>query len=292
MIPFEKNLFTKDGAALKFSIIIPSWNNLSYLKTCLESIHKNSGFPHQVIVHVNEGQDGTIDYLRSNKIDFTFTRDNVGICYAVNAARSLALTDYIVYMNDDMYVCPRWDEALYEEIQKIGHEFFFLSSTLIEPYDSGNPCVIAPHDFGRNLNDFKEEQLLAKYDTFQMQDWQGATWPPNIVHKSTWDLIGGYSIEFSPGMYSDPDFSMKLWHAGVRIFKGVAASRVYHFGSKSTLRIKKNDGRKTFIRKWGMSSNTFNKYYLKRGDTYKGESKDPEMTSGLKWKLFLDGLKG
>ena len=31
----------------------------------------------------------------------------------------------------------------------------------------------------------------------------GATIPPNIVHRDIWDLVGGYSIEYSPGMYSD-----------------------------------------------------------------------------------------
>jgi glycosyltransferase involved in cell wall biosynthesis len=37
----------------KFSILIPSWNNLAYLKICVESIRKNSMFAHQIIVHVN-----------------------------------------------------------------------------------------------------------------------------------------------------------------------------------------------------------------------------------------------
>ena len=57
---------------------------------------------------------------------------------------------------------------------------------------------------------FQEQQLLAEYENLPMQDWTGATWPPNVVHKDLWHLIGGYSVEFSPGMYSDPDFSMKL----------------------------------------------------------------------------------
>ena len=35
-----------------------------------------------------------------------------------------------------------------------------------------------------------------------------------------WDLVGGLSTEYSPGMYSDPDFSKKIYEAGVRIFKG------------------------------------------------------------------------
>ena len=47
-----------------FSIIIPTFNNLEYLKLCIESIKKNSKFNHQIITHINVGEDGTKDYLQ------------------------------------------------------------------------------------------------------------------------------------------------------------------------------------------------------------------------------------
>ncbi len=120
--------------------------------------------------------------------------------------------------------------------------------------------------------------------TLEKDDWQGATWPPNVVHRDTWDLVGGYSIEFSPGMYSDPDFSMKLWMAGVRLFKGASKSRVYHFGSKSTKRVAKNKGYYTFISKWGITSSALTKYYLRRGEKFDGPLKEPSNTSLLSIK--------
>ena len=46
-----------------FSIIIPTFNNLEYLKLCVASLKKNSSYDHQIIVHVNIGNDGTLDYL-------------------------------------------------------------------------------------------------------------------------------------------------------------------------------------------------------------------------------------
>ena len=45
------------------------------------------------------------------------------------------------------------------------------------------------------------------------------------------EKVGGFSEEFSPGAGSDPDLNMKLWNEGVRIFKCLNQSRVYHFGS-------------------------------------------------------------
>ena len=47
-----------------FSIIIPTFNNINYLKQCIESINKNSTYKHEIIPHVNEGTDGTIEYLK------------------------------------------------------------------------------------------------------------------------------------------------------------------------------------------------------------------------------------
>jgi len=77
--------------------------------------------------------------------------------------------------------------------------------------------------------------------------------------------VGGFSSEFSPGMSSDNDFAMKMWAAGCRVFLGVGDSLVYHFRCKSTGRIVKNDGRKQFMRKWGISSSLFDRFYLRRG---------------------------
>ena len=225
-----------------FSILIPTWNNLSYLKLCIESVKKNSAFQHQILVYVNEGSDGTVEWLDSVGCEYVYSKTNVGICLALNALRTKVTTDYIVYMNDDMYVCPGWDEALWNEIQTLPDNRFFFSSTLLQPRPFFCKSVIAPADFGQSVETFREQELLDNFRNFPHSDWFGATWPPNVVHKDIWDLVGGYSIEFSPGMYSDPDFSAKLWKAGIRLFKGLSASRVYHFESVSTKRMKKNDG--------------------------------------------------
>ncbi len=273
----------------KFSILVPSWNNLPFLKLCVESIRKNSVYDHQVIVHINEGKDGSLDWAESQAdIDYTFSEGNIGVCYALNYARTIADTDYIVYVNDDMYLCPGWDKALVEEIEKIGHNAFFLSSTAIEPTASSN-CVIEKN-YGTDPSNFDEDRLLKEFNGLEFHDWQGGTWPPNILHKDLWDYVGGYSIEFSPGMYSDPDFSMKLWKAGVRLFKGVSASRAYHFGSKSTKRVKKNKGYYQFIAKWGFTSSVATKVYLRRGEKFDGELKEPVIREKLKWKNVLKRL--
>lgn len=250
----------------KFSILIPTWNNLEFLKLCIRSIRENSTFSHQIIVHINEGSDGTLEWVRQQGIPYRHTPENVGVCWALNGLRPLVEADYILYMNDDMYALPNWDGALWREIEKLGTNLFFLSGTLIQPRKFYCRSVIAPADYGQSVETFREQDLLKEYRDLPHYDWKGATWPPNVVHRDVWDLVGGYSVEFSPGMYSDPDFSAKLYMAGVRDFRGVSDSRVYHFEARSTGRVKKNNGSRQFLYKWGITSSTFMNLILQRGD--------------------------
>jgi GT2 family glycosyltransferase len=274
-----------------FSIVIPSWNNLSLLKLCVKSIKANSAFAHQIIIHVNDGSDGTLEWVRSQEITHTHSALNTGICLTVNQAAALAEHDLILYLNDDMYCCPQWDTKLLDKVQQIGHDAFVLSGTMIEPVESGNSCV-AVRDFGRDVETFREQEILKNYQTLAKADWYGATWPPTLVHRRWWHAVGGYSIEFSPGMSSDNDFSMKMWAAGCRIFLGVGDSLVYHFMCKSTGRIIKNNGRKQFMRKWGMTSSLFDHYYLRRGQIAAGDVlSEPEQTREFQRKHRLSKLK-
>lgn len=270
-----------------FSILIPSWNNLKYLKLCVESIIKNSTFKHQIIIILNEATDGSLEWVEAQEdLDFVHAQKNIGICYGLNSTRSLIATQYVLYANDDMYFLPKWDQYLKQEVDAIGHASFMLSATMIEPYDSGNPSVIIS-DFGTELESFEEGKLLKEFSELEKSDWSGSTWPPNLMHIDLWDLVGGMSIEFHPGMYSDPDLSKKCYDAGVRYFKGVGKSRVYHFGSKSTGRVKKNSGSHTFLLKWGLSSRVFTEKVLNRGVSFQllPEKSDYLTSSGFSQKL-------
>lgn len=249
-----------------FSILIPSWNNLAYLQACIGSIVKNSSFPHQIIVHVNEGNDGTLEWVQQQGFDYTYSPTNAGVCYAVNASAQLATCDYICYFNDDMYACPEWDKVLYEQIQYNGTELFYYSGTMIEFEQGTNQANLSPYNFGKDLEHFDEAALLhfCAHEA-NKRDWFGACWPPSIVHRKLWDKVGGYSEAYSPGFYSDPDFAMKLWQAGVRDFRGLGKSLVYHFKCKSTGRVVRNDGRSTFMKTWGFTSAYLYKHVLKVG---------------------------
>lgn len=279
----------------ELSVLIPTWNNLPCLQRCIQAIRTHSTSHLQLIVIVNEGQDGSLAWLLSQEdIAVVHAAENVGICYALNSARSLIKAPYLIYLNDDMMVLPGWETSLLAEAHSIGHDNFLLSGTMIEPRDTGNLCVIVA-DYGHSVDSYREDELLENVNKLEKVDWMGATWPPVMLSTVMWDLIGGLSAEFSPGMYSDPDLSMKLYQAGVRLFKGIGKSRVYHFGSQSTGRIRHNTGRRMFLLKWGMTSRSFTQGILRSGQPFAGPLPDQEnLSPGLinRLKRMLAVVRG
>ena len=269
------------------SIIIPTYNNLDYLKLCLKSLKNNSRYSHEIIFHINEGSDGTTDFIRKSGYKFTHSDINIGLCSSINKAAKLASFDYILYSHDDMYFCPEWDDILIKEIKSINHENFYLSGTMIEA-NSGHIV----YNFGDSINNFREDELLAKYKDINFFDHQGTHFAPHLVSKKMWNKVGGFSEEFNPGIGSDPDFNMKLWKAGVRIFKGLNDFKVYHFGSITTRKKKnfvQNRGDRIFLKKWGITTKFFKKYYLKSKTRYNGPLSEPKIT--LEYVIGLIGCK-
>jgi len=289
---------------MRFSIIIPTFNNLEYLKLCLHSLKKNSKFDHEVIVHNNGNEEPTNSYLVSNNVLFTYSRENIGITGGVNTGARKASTNYIVYAHDDFYFLPGWDIEWANEIKNINGNKFYLSGTMVQNGQVNFYC-------GDSIENFDEKKLLENNHKIKYHDFQGSTWAPHVIHKDLWHKVGGFSEEFFPGTGSDPDLNLKLWNQGVRIFKGIGKCKVYHFGSIVTRKKFKNDksvitdsgrkGAKTFLKKWGFSIKFFKKHYLRGCKTtkckliicnkYDGPLQEPNKNLFYFFDLLIDKLK-
>ena len=258
-----------------FSILIPTYNNLEYLKICINSIKKNSNFKHQIIVHVNEGSDKTVEYLKKNNLDYTYSKKNIGMSAALNTASKLAKSKYILISHDDFYYCPNWDTEFINELDLLNHNNFYLSGTMVnavssfEKNDLSKPPVF---NAGLTFKEFDENRLLENLNQIKTIDFQGSTKHPALVHIDIWNKVGGWSEDYFPTGGDDSDFNMKLWNENVRIFKGLGKSSVYHFGSITTRKKDKSlftylgsKGNKIFLKKWKIGINFFEKFYLKSG---------------------------
>ena len=276
---------------MKLSIIIPTFNNLDYLKFFLRSLKINSTFDHEIILHINDGSDGTLKYALDNNIKHTYSETNIGLCSSMNKAYSLTTTDHILYAHDDMYFCKNWDIFLIDEINKQNNNQYYLSGTNVSTRHG-----LINFNCGLTYLDFDEKKFHNFCSQDQTPDLQSSHWAPHLIHKELWDKIGGFSEEFNPGDGSDPDFCMKLWKENVRIFKGVSKFKVYHFNSITTRndKIVLNKGTKTFLSKYGFNPKFFRKHYLKGNNSvvpFKGRLNNPKKNFSMLLDLTINKIK-
>ena len=274
---------------MKFTFLIPTINNYNHLKICISSIKKNSKFNHQILVHSNNSVDETSSYLKSQSIYEMRSDKNYGLCTALNNLAKKAENNFLIFIHDDMYLCPGWEDALISEINSHKDYNFYLSGVMIEKINGH-----INYNFGDDYRNFDEKKLLKMYSQFIFNDIQGADKNPSVVHINLWQKVGGLSEDFNPGDASDPDFVLKLWKSGVRIFKGLSNFRVYHFGSMTTRKnknIKLNKGSKIFLQKWGFTYKFFQKYYLEHQTEYSGPLTKPKKSIFFYFHLFACKLR-
>ena len=195
-----------------------------------------------------------------------------------------------------MYYLPNWDRILIKKVEELKTKKFYLSSIMIngDPKLNGHLNLNA----GDTIDNFDEEYLLENYKKLKHPDFDGSTWAPHLIHKDLWKEVGGFSEEFSPGAGSDPDLNLKLWNKGVRIFKCLNQSRVYHFGSvtirkKKYSEFKKNQGsraNKIFLLKWGFSIRFFKKHYLKTHYIHNENLSEPKKGPLFYFDLLKDKI--
>jgi len=92
------------------SIIIPNWNGLSYLPTCLDSLGRQTYEPIEVIVADNASTDGSQALVQSR---FTWVKvvqlsRNRGFTGACNAGIQVAGGEIVILLNNDTEAAPSW----------------------------------------------------------------------------------------------------------------------------------------------------------------------------------------
>lgn len=90
---------------MKFSIIVPSYNQAPYLEATIRSIIDQAGPKTEIIVNDGGSRDGSVDILRryNDRLTWTSARDH-GQTDAINKGLHACTGDIVAYLNsDDIY---------------------------------------------------------------------------------------------------------------------------------------------------------------------------------------------
>jgi len=253
------------------SFIIPSRNNLSYLKMCYDSIRKNAGYRHEICFADDFSEDGTWEYLQEikKKDDNIKIYRNEGpkrlgltILYD-KIVREMATNDRLMFFHSDMYLLPQATDY----IDKYLKEGVVVTLTRVEPplHPEGPEKIVI--DFGIEPEELKEQELLNWYDNYEPpQETTEGVFAPWAIMRKDFEGVNGHDILFRPQSKEDSDIFNRLHLNGVKFIQ-TWRGLVYHMTSRGSRfnpysggapgkdspewLYTTNKNMREFIRKWG-----------------------------------------
>jgi len=103
----EKWLFEFNNLE-KVDIIIPTYNNLKYLKLCLDSIRKCTHTLYNIIIVDNSSTDEAQQYLIEQADIIYIRKDRMSFAQAINEGLKVSKSKYVCLLNDDVIVSKGW----------------------------------------------------------------------------------------------------------------------------------------------------------------------------------------
>lgn len=205
------------------SVIIPTKNNASLLRQCMDSILVKTSYPNYEVLIVDNGSDApdTLDYLKSlaGQPKVHVIRDNYAFNYSAlnNAAVKLAKGDVIALVNDDIEVkSGDWltemvSHALRPGVGAVGARLWYSDLTL---QHAGMVLVggIARHvhkHLPQGEAGFCGRAVVA-------QSYTAVTGACLVVQKTLYDQVGGLNERELAVGFNDVDFCLRLVEAGYR----------------------------------------------------------------------------
>src|SRR5690242_2527325 len=107
----------------RLSVIIPTWNGLRYLSTCLEALIPQLPLDAEVVLVDNGSTDGTAAWVRTAypSLRLLALNANLGFAGGINAGLRVARGDLLLLLNNDAFVEPGCITALLAAVTKSPH---------------------------------------------------------------------------------------------------------------------------------------------------------------------------
>lgn len=210
------------------SIVIPVLNNPDLTFRCLQSIieHTVAG-TYEVIVVDNGSAEPTQQMLaRVNGLHVIRNDANVGFVGACNQGAEAGTGEFVLFLNNDTVVQPRWLDALVDTFRRdasagaVGSKLIYPNGRLQEAggiiWQDGDGW-----NYGRN-----EDPDAPEFNYVREVDYcSGASL---AVRRSLFQTLGGFDDYYAPAYYEDTDLAFRLRALGFRVIYQ-PASRVIHF---------------------------------------------------------------
>jgi glycosyltransferase involved in cell wall biosynthesis len=264
----------------KITFVIPSRNNLEFLKLAYKSIRNlgkemfeygYSHTQHEILVLNDASTDGTQEWIDSLKDEDLIVHHNpgperIGIVGMFDKGIEMARTEIIFAFHADMVAAPDLDKHILKHLKK----GTVVSATRVEPplHPDGPEKMLV--DFGIEVEDFNMDKFnnwvnneyKPKHNTLVTE----GIFAPWCMYKEDYLAVGGHDELFAPQSKEDSDLFNRFVLKGYKVLQ-TWEGLVYHFTSRGS-RFNKHAGgaagknseewlytttknMRNFIRKWG-----------------------------------------
>jgi glycosyltransferase involved in cell wall biosynthesis len=230
-----KRLCRQHNSPESVDIIIPTWNNLDYLKVTIESVRANTFWPHRIIV-VNSGTDGTEAWCRAQRDVVLLQCDHrKHFGAACNLGIEAGSAPYVCLLNDDTVVGRGWLNALMHEAQKPDVGAVGPFSNCDQGWTHNETIEIAGQTLKTGMTLDEVRGIIHEIPKYQHarqvhhRDWIAfyAVVMPRAVLKE----LGRIDDEFSDGC-EDIDLCDKMIQDSLKVVQ-TYESWVFHFGART-----------------------------------------------------------
>lgn len=244
------------------SIIIPTYDQVDYLKKCLRSIENNTSYKNYEIIIVTNNLDSNSEmrrFLSSLRYRVELYRNEFSFGLVNNFAVSKSNGDFCVFLNDDTEIISKdWLENFLffinqKNVAAVGGKILYSNNKLQEAggivWNNGNVL-----QYGKFENPDESE-----FNFVRDVDYCSACFL--IVKKTIFQRLGGFDSRFTTGYYEDTDLCLAFRENGFRVIYQ-PKSQIIHYEGK-TFSKRKNlhqqllENKDKFIKKWNYKLKDF-----------------------------------
>jgi GT2 family glycosyltransferase len=258
----EKKIYLSNNHNLmdypKVSILILTYNNLTFNQLCLQSIYCNTTYPNfEIIVVDNASSDETPAWLKiynknHENLKVIFNSENIGFAAGNNQVASEATGEYLIFLNNDTVVTEGWIEKL-------------LSHMKNDPLlGLVGPVTNSTGNEARITTSYKSPEEMELFASERSKKMAGINFDIRMLamfctmtRKDQFEVIGGLDERFRMGMFEDDDLAVRYHKAGLKV---ICAEDIFihHFQSASFEKLDKDyynqifsENRRKYEKKWG-----------------------------------------
>lgn len=252
------------------SIIIPTYNQVNYLRECIESIRLYTPQPYELIIIDNGSDDGSAEYLKSaSGVRFQILPDNRGFAGAVNQGLMLARGTTLLILNNDSVVTTNWLGNLLNCLYSDPHIGIVGPMT---NYISGDQLITTDYTGMAEM-----QQFAAAYNQSDAHRWVATSRLTGfcmLLRRETFLDLGFFDEGFEIGNCEDDDYGLRARLMGLQLI--IAKDTfIHHYGSVS---MKSLNAR-------------FDQVYGNNLSFYSNKWADPHAYLSLEWLRSMEGIR-